>query len=304
MKLRKITPSHYPELKKFFHRQRYRLCAYALSTILTWNNEEYQAYALADGDTLIVGGEFATRRENRHLILPISPDMEYTPEKLRALAVHLGFERYWCVPGDYIERYGRDSVEACFEINEQKYLEDYIYATTDLAGLKGKKYSRKRNLIHQFNRTYVYRKRVKIEPITAAAADECGDFLEKWCEERRCDEREDYYLYCEKRAALNTLENIELLEVEGLLLRLDGEVSAFGIASRLTPEMGVLHFEKAFGEITGLYQYFDRECARRLFKGFKFINKESDMDVPGIARAKMSYHPVMRIKSYQLDLRR
>ena len=84
---------------------------------------------------------------------------------------------------------------------------------------------------------------------------------------------------------------------------LDGEINAFGIASRLTENMGVLHFEKAFASKKGLYQYFDRECARRLFKGCSYINKESDMNVPGLAKAKKSYHPVMTVKSYILTVR-
>jgi signal transduction histidine kinase len=107
----------------------------------------------------------------------------------------------------------------------------------------------------------------------------------------------------ENQAAINTIENIDLFELDGILLRIDGEINAFGIASRLTENMGVLHFEKAFASKKGLYQYFDRECARRFFKGCSYINKESDMNVPGLAKAKKSYHPVMTVKSYMLTVR-
>lgn len=102
---------------------------------------------------------------------------------------------------------------------------------------------------------------------------------------------------------INTLVNIDLLDVRGLYLRVDGMISAFGIASYLTDEMGVLHFEKAFAGIKGLYQYFDNLCAKSLFDGFTYINKESDMSMPGLAKVKKSYHPAMMIKSYRLDLR-
>ena len=132
---------------------------------------------------------------------------------------------------------------------------------------------------------------------------ECIDFLEKWCEERNCDIKEDETLLCERQAAINTIENIDLFELDGILLRIDGETNAFGIASRLTESMGVLHFEKAFASKKGLYQYFDRECARRLFKGLPYINKESDMNIPGLAKTKKSYHPVMTVKSYILTVR-
>ena len=303
MKFKQIVPSDFPKLKKFFLRQRFRLSVYSLPAIIAWQNDKFHPYAAIDGESLIISGEFATRKENRHLILPVSPTKEYPPEELRNLAVDLGFEKYWFVPEDYIKQYGTALVEDFFEVNEQKDFEDYIYAVDDLARLKGKKYSKKRNLIHQFKRAYLYRGGVKIEDITPSFASECIDFLDKWCAERNCDMDEDEVLFCERQAAINTIENIDLFEVNGILLRIDGEVSAFGIVSRLTANMGVLNFEKAFASIKGLYQYFDSECAKRLFKGYTYINKESDMNIPGLARAKKSYHPITTVKSYMLTVR-
>ncbi len=115
------------------------------------------------------------------------------------------------------------------------------------------------------------------------------------------DEEAD--LACEKQAAINMIENIDFLEVEGLIVRVDGVISALAVVSKLTDKMGVLHFEKAFADIKGLYQFFDNLCAKRLLNGYKYINKESDMDVPGIARSKKSYHPVMMIRSFKLTLK-
>jgi hypothetical protein len=88
-----------------------------------------------------------------------------------------------------------------------------------------------------------------------------------------------------------------------VLIRVDDAVSAFAIGDRLTPDMGVLMFEKAFSGIKGLYQYLDRACARRFFDGLAFINKESDMGIPGLRQAKRSYHPVAISKSCMLTLR-
>ncbi|MDQ1331257.1 MAG: uncharacterized protein QG578_1525, partial [Thermodesulfobacteriota bacterium] len=110
-------------------------------------------------------------------------------------------------------------------------------------------------------------------------------------------------LACEKEAVINTLVNIDLLDVKSLYLRVDSVMSALGIAAYLTDDMGVLHFEKAFANIKGLYQYFDNLCAKSLFTGVTYINKESDMSMPGLAKVKKSYHPAMMIKSYRLDLK-
>ncbi len=64
----------------------------------------------------------------------------------------------------------------------------------------------------------------------------------------------------------------------------------------------MLCFEKADADIEGIYQFLDNECAKRLFSGYRFINKESDMGKPGLTKSKQSYHPVEIIKSYCLTL--
>ena len=303
MKFKQLIPSDYPVLKKFFHRQKYRLCVYTLPSIIAWSTDAYQPYAAIDGDTLITSAEFTKRKENRYLTLPISPSRDFSPEYLYKLAVELGLESYCFVPEDYLEHYGRKRIQELFDIKHQKAFDDYIYLTKDLSTLKGNKYSKKRNLIHQFNREYLDKGRVVTTNMRPAVVPECIDFLDKWCEEHDCDGEQNEELSCEKQAALNTINNIDLFELEGLLLRIDGVISAFGIASHLTENMGVLHFEKALSNIKGLYQYFDSECAKRLFKGYKYINKESDMNDPGLAKSKKSYHPVMIVKSYKLIIK-
>jgi hypothetical protein len=82
-----------------------------------------------------------------------------------------------------------------------------------------------------------------------------------------------------------------------------GTVSAFGISSPLTDNMGVLNFEKAHASIKGLYQFLDNECAKYLFTDYKYINKESDMKLSDLAQAKRSCNPVDIVKSYRLTVR-
>jgi uncharacterized protein len=303
MNFKKLTPKDYSEFKHFFGNQKYMHSAYSLSSIIVWSTEFFQPYGAADGEAFIVGAEFTKHKDRRHLILPVSINSEYDPEQLYQLAKDTGYEQYFFVPEAYIKTYGNDKIESLFKITEQTAFKDYVYLTRDLAKLEGNKFSKKRNLIKQFKRDFVERKRVETEPIIKAVAQECIEFLEQWCEERDCGQETQEELYCEKQAAINTLENIELLGVRSLLLRIDGKVSAFGMASRLTSDMGVFHFEKAFSKIKGLYQYFDNLCARKLFKGYTYINKESDMDLPGLAKAKKSYYPSMMVKSYRLVLR-
>ena len=303
MRFKQILPSDYPKFKVFFARQRYKLCAYSLSSIIVWSNHLYNPYGAIDGETLIICNKWTTRKKDPYLILPISQVKEYVPEELHDLAVTLGIEAYWFVPDDYIKRYKQSRIEHYFEVIEQKEFEDYVYLTEDLSELKGNKYSKKRNLIHQFERDYLRKGRVRIEKITPSVVSECNAFIEEWCKERGSGLGRDKGLAREKQAAINAVENINILEASGILVRIDGVFSAFGISSKLTNNMGALHFEKAFAGIKGLYQFVDNKCAKHLFNGCTYINKESDMNIRGLARAKKSYHPIMRIKSYRLRVR-
>jgi len=104
-------------------------------------------------------------------------------------------------------------------------------------------------------------------------------------------------------AVIEALTTVEQMGWRGLWVRVDGEISAFAIMSHLTPEMGVLNFEKAYPAIKGLYQFLDNECARQLFQGYLYMNKESDMGIPALADSKKSYHPVEKLKSYCLKIR-
>ncbi|MBA7486335.1 hypothetical protein ES707_21893 [subsurface metagenome] len=304
MKFRPLKPSDYASLKPFFAGQRYALCTYSLSSIIAWTNEVYRPYGAIHDDTLLVCVNFTRRKERSHLILPVAPGREHTPKELVDLSRQTGYGTYCFVPEDYMERHGTNRLEELFIIERQKGYDDYVYRTEDLATLAGNKYSKKRNLIKQFEQNYSEKAgNIIIKTISPEDVPGCLEFLERWCEERDCDADKDEDLACEWYATINALKNIDTLEFRNILLKIDGATQAFGIASQLTETMGVLHFQKASAQFKGLYQFFDRECARRLFPELEYINKESDMGVPGLIQAKRSYHPVMMIKSYKLSLR-
>lgn len=300
MEFQKISIKDYTRLRPFFDHQSYELCSYSLPSILSWRTDAYHPVATEVDGSLVVAAEYERQPGLRHLMLPVSGKKEWTPEALHALCCTTGFDNYWFVPEDWIQHWGEDRVAASFVVEEQTAYEDYVYNREDLSELKGRKYAKKRNLISQFERAHDPAS-IDLSPITAADTDACQEFLERWCIERGCDRDPETDLACEKIAAANAIGLLDNTDFRGLMLRLDGEVVAFGIANKITDEMGALHFEKALGSVKGLYQFFDRECARQLFSDeIRFINKESDMDEPGLAKAKQSYYPARMIKSFKL----
>ena len=319
MNFKPVAIDDYGILKPFFTGHPYSLCVYSPASLIAWSFRSFKAYYAIEEGKLFIAGEMEEgdillqgvppnstmphRVTNRHLILPLAQGRLFSPAELHRHAERFGFERYWRVPADYIERLDHSELEALFDLEEQMGYEDYIYLTEDLIHLKGNKYSKKRNLINQFTREYLRKDRVEVEEILAKDVAECLQFLEIWCEQHDCDADPESDLACEKNAVITALENMERLEWKGLLIRVDGRVSAFGIGARLNETTATLNFEKADSEIKGLYQFLDNECAKRLFRRFRYLNKESDMNLPNLAESKQSYSPVLRIKSYALILR-
>lgn len=298
-----VTPDDYKRLGPFFKNQRYELCTYSLPSIIAWQTCSYAPYAAILDGALIIAAEYQKTPEDRHLILPVSPEREFSPGELASLARDAGHSRYWFAPEDYISRHGADEVGRHFEVIPRPGFSDYVYNQKDLALLAGDRYHKKRNLIRQFEKAHSMGDEVGVTDMTPADADDCLDFLDEWCAERDCNRIMDSDISCERNAAENAIRNLDSTGWRGLILRINGTVSAFGLASRLTGDMGTLNFEKAFSSVKGLYQYFDRECANRLFSGLSFINKESDMGEPGLAKAKHSYHPARIVSAFDLVLK-
>ena len=61
-------------------------------------------------------------------------------------------------------------------------------------------------------------------------------------------------------------------------------------------ETAVIHFEKAMSHFEGLYQVVNQWFCRNELGRFEFVNREQDLGIPGLRRAKESYHPHHMVK--------
>jgi hypothetical protein len=303
---RLLTVSDYLRLKPFFNPLKHPLAIYSLPSLIAWNSDLNPTFYAIENDLLLLmmAGTPTEYSQSHCLLLPLSPQYEITPRELADIARLNSLSTFCFIPESYVEQFGLSPLEALFAITEQPDYGDYIYRRADLTELKGNLYRNKRNHIKQFRKMYVETGRTTIEPLCAINIPETLVFLDRWCaENNRCDPEENLNLSLESTAARIMLEHLEILEARGIAVRIDGEICAFGIVTPLTGQMSVLNFEKADARFRGLYQFLDQECARTLFEGMDYINKESDMGMPGLAHSKKSYGPVKRIRSYQLKLR-
>ncbi|MDD5656324.1 MAG: phosphatidylglycerol lysyltransferase domain-containing protein [Elusimicrobia bacterium] len=298
MRLEPLRPSHYAELAPYFAAQQQPLSVYSLASLIAWSQCIYDTFfAVDDGAAIFVERRMDDPRVGR-LLLPVCPGGLKPPAWVRERAAAAECREINGVSQRYLDAF-RPDIERLFAVSEQRDQEDYVYRAADLAGLPGRDYAKKRNLVRQFERDW--NGAIAARRIAPGNSGECLECLEQWRAQRAGQDWTDV-LECERRAITRALGAFSALGFEGVMISVAGRVRAFGIGSRLAADTWALHFEKAADQIKGLYQYLDRECARSLFPGLAYINKESDMGAPGLAKAKQSYHPAFKVKSYKLTL--
>lgn len=298
----RLKPEDYPALRKYFEKHRYPLCEYSPASIVMWNRCLYEVSWKIDGDLLLIAETDIEPPSEKRLLLPVPhPFRDVPPAELADIARRNRHCRYYYAPQDYCERH-QAGLEKLFTITEQPGFMDYLYNTRDMAQLAGHKYAKKRNLISQFEKQTCAVKKVKVEPLTRRNNGACLNLLDRWASDPEAGARLDM-LNCERKAIINGLKHFDLLELKGVLVRIEGEICGFAFGSRLSDGVFVLNFEKALGDVKGLYQFLDRELAAHLPHHYSFISKESDLGKPGLAKAKESYYPAFRIKSYTLTLK-
>lgn len=185
-----------------------------------------------------------------------------------------------------------------FEFTTDRDYADYIYLRTDLASLKGKKYQPKRNHINRFKNRYpdyVYK------PLTKELIPECIRLESQWCKANDCAENEA--LQAERRSMQNVLENMDALDIQGGVLFAEGRIVAFTYGSPINPTTFDTCVEKANADVEGAYSMINYEFANSLPGAYLYINREEDLGLEGLRKAKLSYNPDTILEKYNAVLR-
>ena len=174
---------------------------------------------------------------------------------------------------------------------------DYVYSVDALADLKGKKLQRKRNHCNRFWDAYP---ETTVEPITEDNAPQVEKMLEDWYAAKlAADPTASFYL--EQAAIRRALQSREELGMEGLILRHEGKIIAMTMGSALSEDTFDIHFEKAADGYDGAYAAINREFARYLREKHpkvQWLNREDDMGLEGLRKAKLSYYPDRLIEKW------
>ena len=168
---------------------------------------------------------------------------------------------------------------------------EYIYTREKLALLAGKKLHAKRNFINRFIATapnWVF------EEMTEENIPDIRGFLDIWMAEMAPADGVNITADDEYQALNNGLTNYKTLGLIGGILResQDGEVLAFSFGSASpNSQTFVVHGEKALLDVPGCYPMINQQMVKHLPEQYMFINREDDLGLEGLRKAKLSYYP-------------
>lgn len=172
---------------------------------------------------------------------------------------------------------------------------DYIYLRSDLAELKGKKFHGKRNHLARFKELdYVY------SPITERDFDECIVFT---ASRYNLSEKHDHSAVSEQFAINTYFMNFRELGLEGGIIRIGGKICAVTVGEKLCSDTFCVHIEKADTSYNGIYAGINNLFVQSSTEGFTYINREEDLGLEGLRKAKLSYNPAFILTKYNVEFK-
>lgn len=279
-------------INSFFGEHHYEQADCSFDTLFLWQNAYGTRWAVEDNVLFVRAG----RGENAFFMPPFAGEeasfsrgLEIIREELASAGRPFIIKAAspWVV--SQIERLH----PGVYEIMPDRDNWEYIYKTSDLITLPGKKFRMKKNHLNGFLRQYgdyVY------EPVTKENMEETRAALAEWFARRGEIEEE-------QEALRINFENWDALGTKGAVIRIYGKIEAFTAGLHLNERVAHVHFEKANPEIRGLYQAINRDFLLHEFADTEFVNREEDLGIPGLRQAKMEYNPDHFAEKYDVVMK-
>lgn len=290
---RQIVIEDKPAAEELFRQEPARMTERCFADLFLWRRRYQTQIAFQDGflQALSLGEDGKTL----YYLFPVGKgDRLAALDQIARDAAERGgpYRIYGCAPAQ------KEQVEALapgrYRFTEDRDNFDYIYRREDLAELKGKKYHAKRNFINRFLQEYEGQWRY--EPLDPRRhGDEILTLHRLWCEKRQSDAGA-----AEGCAVRQALEHFEALEMRGGVLFIREETAAFTMGC-LVGDTLTVQIEKAMADIPGAYPMINQQFVAGAGTDFDYVNREEDMGIEGLRKAKLSYHPAELSVKYLLE---
>lgn len=283
-------------LNPYFDLVDYEACEYCFNTLYMWQHLYKTGYYIGDGFAVIV----AEYEGNTFSILPLAKK-EDMPRVIQFVVDYFEKEQkkiYFRGITQEVVDFLKENYPGKFNYIEERDLFDYVYDGESMRELKGRKNVKKRNHINYFKKEYEGRYEYRL--LDEKDFDACLELVQEWTsnkeENNAVDEEMEEELIGIKKLFENYSVLKDKLKIAGIFI--DGKLEAFTMGEYINPNMALIHIEKANPVIRGLYPFINQKFLVHEFSDAEFVNREEDLGIEGLRKAKLSYHPVRFVEKY------
>lgn len=297
-----ITIGSRAVLEEYLNSFEYKTSGLSFTSLYMWRNINFFSWQII-GDYLCIAGlsHLELDKKEAFLFPPLTKTGHYEPAKLRETI--LTAKRIFEESGQrfnirLLPLHMIEIIEAAFP-GELRFIEDrpnydYVYLTRDLIQLAGRQYHSKKNHLNYFRENYSY----EYKSLTSSMAEEAMTFIREFNLRKQLPDHEMDLLRMEEIAMEDVFYNLERVGYLTGALVIDGRLQALSIGGALGRKTVTVHVEKANVEYRGAYQAINNEFCRHMASHVKYINREEDMGIPGLRKAKLSYKPIKLIENH------
>jgi hypothetical protein len=288
--------SHQAMVEKYMSRYGENSCQHSFVSMFCFNAK--YGYSVCEEDNqLFVCREKLGSEQYRTYLIPMGGDISTAIRRLQEDARLYDAKVRLETVTENVKNILEKECSGLFLAEENRDYAEYIYTVEKLAYLPGKEMASKRKDTNSFWRDY--EDRVFIKKMTGAAADETIAYQEKWLKTRMRSE-DSVQLELENEAIMLGLKNFDKLGLSGIMLYVDNVLRGYAYGSKLSDDCYDVIIEKGDREIDNIYRVLNMEIVKRCCSGMKYINREEDLGVIGLRKAKLSYKPDILLKKYVL----
>lgn len=296
MDFKDITIDSKKELQPYFDMVDYEACEYCFTTLFMWQHVYKTGYYIGE-DFAVIVGEY---EGDSFSILPLakrdklSKVIDFVIEYFEKVNKKIYLRGITKEVKEILEK----DYPNKFDYIEERDLFDYVYDAESLRTLAGRKNVKKRNHINSFLKEYEGRYEYKL--LEKEHFDECLELIKEWTSNKEDNDNLDEGIDDELLGIKKLFANYDLvkdtLKIGGIFI--DNKLEAFTMGELLNPNMALVHIEKANPNIRGLYPYINQHFLINEFNDVDFVNREEDLGIPGLRKAKLSYHPCRFVEKY------
>ncbi|MDR0970177.1 MAG: phosphatidylglycerol lysyltransferase domain-containing protein [Lentimicrobiaceae bacterium] len=272
---------------ELFKNNEYRSSGLSFANIFSWTSK-HKTQLYIDLKEQIVLFRFIDSNEKLCYTMPIgNMNLAHALEMLLADAKENNFLFRIAKVTDKMWQEINNAIPNTFRYIDCRDDYDYLYLTEKLITLPGKKLQSKRNHINRFKAENPDWKYIRITSDTEI--NECLEMLEEW--ENNSFSRLHESQQFDYIATRTMLKNFHYFGLKGGAIKVNGKMIAFSFGEPLTKDTFVIHIEKAFEHITGAYAIINQQFALHEATSYTYINREEDLGIENLRKAKMSYQP-------------